>query len=408
MIRLIEIYRKAYGDLPKTVWLLALMTLVNRSGTMVIPFLPIYLTQQLDFTINDAAIIFSIYGIGAVIGSYLGGKLTDKIGEHYVILGCLILSGTSFLLLLIARSMVEVAACLFWLSVISEAFFPAYSVKIAKCTNQLNRARAYSLNRMAINLGCSMGPALGGFLASKSYDYLFLSDCITCAIAAIIFQLTFKQEQHSLQENVANELNSNLGIRPYQNWFFIVFLVFTCISEICFMQFLLSLPIYLKKEYFMSELYIGLLISLNGLLIVLFEMILTDKLSQKKEMFVISYGVLMIGAAYLVLNLGKHHLLLVLMVSLLSFGEMMTMPFMNSFVAEIAPTAYRGEYMGMYNVSFSVGNILTPILSSQVINFFNFHILWYILFAMSFVSFLGFQLIERWNYKGNNLNYVSK
>ena len=182
----IQLYRNAYSGIPKPVWWLGLVMFVNRSGTMVIPFLTVYLTAKKGFTLTDAGYIMAAFGTGSILGSYLGGRLADKFGSFYVQFFSLFLNGVMFIVLGQMQTMIQFAACIFLLSSLGEAFRPANSVAIVAYSNESNRIRSYALNRLAINLGWSIGPALGGVLAKINYALLFWVDGLTCIVASFL------------------------------------------------------------------------------------------------------------------------------------------------------------------------------------------------------------------------------
>ena len=178
------LYRNAYSGLSSAIWIQALIMLVNRSGTMVIPFLTVYLTQSLHFSISEAAAVLSVFGAGAICGVYFGGKLTDRIGFYPIQFWSLLANGLLFFVLGQLRGLWSICGCVFLLALIGEAFRPANAAATAYYSNTDNRTRSYSLNRLAINLGFAVGPAMGGLLATISYSWLFWTDGLTCLIAA--------------------------------------------------------------------------------------------------------------------------------------------------------------------------------------------------------------------------------
>ncbi|WP_131828781.1 MFS transporter, partial [Elizabethkingia occulta] len=167
--------------------MLSIVMLINRSGSMVLPFLGVYMTDQLEFSIKESGIVLSFYGVGSVIGSWLGGYFTDKFGEYRVQSTSLFLSAPLFLLIPIFTSVEGMALIILLQSIISETFRPANSVAITKYARPENLTRAFSLNRMAINLGFSIGPALGGILSSVSYELLFITNAVGAILAGIFY-----------------------------------------------------------------------------------------------------------------------------------------------------------------------------------------------------------------------------
>ncbi len=166
-----SLYRNAYSGLSKPVWWLSFVMFVNRSGTMVIPFLTVYLTQNLHYSIAEAGFVMAMFGIGAILGGFLGGRLSDKIGFYPVQLWSLLLNGIMFIVLGYLYELWQIAVCIFILSTVGESFRPANASAIAFYSDVNNRTRSYSLSRLAINLGFSIGPAVGGFLSAISYQW---------------------------------------------------------------------------------------------------------------------------------------------------------------------------------------------------------------------------------------------
>ncbi|MDP4218385.1 MAG: MFS transporter, partial [Bacteroidota bacterium] len=184
-MRAIALYRNAYSGLSKPTWLLSVVMLVNRSGTMVIPFMTIYLTQPaMGYSIGQAGVVMGMFGLGAVCGGFMGGRLTDQFGFHRVQWMTLTGGGVLFMVLGQMKSFPLICLCTFLLSLVNDAFRPANSTAIAHYSKEENRTRSYSLNRLAINLGWAVGGAIGGVLASINYHLLFWVDGATNIIAA--------------------------------------------------------------------------------------------------------------------------------------------------------------------------------------------------------------------------------
>ncbi|MFL5739637.1 MAG: MFS transporter, partial [Flavisolibacter sp.] len=205
----VQLYRNAYNGLSRHVWWLSLVIFINRSGTMVIPFLTVYLTDK-GYSLAQAGYAMAAFGTGAIAGAYLGGRLTDRLGHFYVQVFSLLMNGILFIVLGQMRTLPQIIVCIFILSTLGESFRPANSAAIAAYSNDANRTRSYSLNRLAINLGWSIGPAVGGLLASRSYSLLFWVDGLTCIIASMLLYLVFSpvKEAHAPKRQPAK---NNLG-----------------------------------------------------------------------------------------------------------------------------------------------------------------------------------------------------
>lgn len=175
--RIYRSYIDSFSDLRKEVWLLAFITFINRAGTMVIPFLSLYLTKSRGFSLEQVGWILTFFGLGSVAGSWLGGKLVDTIGHYKTMTGSLILSSVLFLLLQFPTTFWGICAGIFLVMMVADMFRPAVFVAISAYSKPENRTRSVTLIRLAINLGFSAGPALGGLIiATSGYSGLFWVD----------------------------------------------------------------------------------------------------------------------------------------------------------------------------------------------------------------------------------------
>src|SRR6185369_10159762 len=189
----VQTYKNAYSGLSRSTWLLSLIMLINRSGTMVIPFMTLYLTSdKMGYSVGQAGFVFGLFGLGAFTGAYFGGRLTDKIGFYPVQLIALTGGGILFIVLGQMKSYSLICMFTYLLSFVNEAFRPANSTAIAFYSKEENRTRSYSLNRLAINLGWAFGSGLGGLLAKQSYELLFWVDGITNLTAALLMWFFLK------------------------------------------------------------------------------------------------------------------------------------------------------------------------------------------------------------------------
>ena len=362
----VHIYQQAYRGLSPSVWLLAGVMLVNRCGTMVLPFMTLYLTQHLHYSVTDAGIVMAIFGLGAFVGTFFGGRLTDRFGFYYVQLTSLLLSGVFLLLLQFVVDFRLLCASIFVFTLFGDAFRPANQASIAHYSTPETRTRGISLNRLAINLGWSVGGGLGGWLASINYGLLFWADGLTCMAAGIILWLYLPAPSRTLSnpstETVLPTTTSESAdsplppkmMTPYRDTLFIGFVVCTALYFTVFMQLFSIVPLFLKKIVHLNEQLIGLLMALNGLLIVFFEMALVYSVEQQQRsrFNLIISGVLLMGFSFTTLLIPTSSLLSGLFVALVfivlaTCSEMMAMPFFQSFVGERAGVTNRGQYLAL-------------------------------------------------------------
>ncbi|CAN5325278.1 MFS transporter [soil metagenome] len=395
MRKIIQLYKNAYGGLSPAAWMLAVVMLINRSGSMVMPFLSVYLTKELGYDVEKAGVILGIFGLGAMAGSYLGGWLTDKIGQFKVQFLSLTIGGLMFYLLSIVRTYELLAVYIFLVSMVVDSLRPANSASVAMYAKPENVTRAFSLNRMAVNLGFSFGPALGGLLAAYSYYWLFWVDGTTCLFAGILFFFYFRKRKAYKEEPAKKVINPlQLKKTVWHDGRFLLFSIGVILFGSSFFQLFFTLPLYYREVYGLSETHIGLLLGLNGLVVFIFEMVIVYLIGKRiPGRLLIVFGCLLTGIAYVLLNLIQLPFILYISVLVVSFGEIFAMPYMITYTTERAGPKTRGSYMGLYSLTFATAFVIAPLLGTRVIAYFNFEILWWIIGVISALTALIFYLI---------------
>src|SRR5258708_24060271 len=321
----------------------------------------------MGYRIGRGGLVMGIFGLGAVCGGFLGGKITDLLGFYRVQLVTLTGGGLLFMTLGQMKSYPFICLCIFLLSVVNEAFRPANSTAIAHYCKEENRTRSYSLNRLAVNLGWAFGGAIGGVLASINYHLLFWVDGITNILAAFVLRYFLSAAATSAHARTEKEPLAPAG-SPYRDKTYLQFIGCTILFAGCFFQVFTILPVYFKKALNMPEYMIGLLMALNGVVITLFEMVLVFKLEGKKEnLFYIFNGVLVITLSFLLLNILPLSIVSAFIcILLVTIGEIMAMPFMNSFWIARTVKNNRAQYAGLYTIAWSAAQALVPSTGSQV------------------------------------------
>ncbi|GAA4462596.1 MFS transporter [Nibrella saemangeumensis] len=389
----LRLYRNAYRGFSPSVWLLAVVMFINRSGTMVLPYLTLYLTQHLHYSVTDAGIIMAVYGTGALAGTYLGGRLTDRFGFYPIQFFSLLLAGIFLLVLQYVHSFAGICVSVFLFTLVGDAFRPANSAAIAWYSKPEDRTRAYSLNRLAINLGWSIGGGIGGYLASIDYSLLFWVDGLTCIVAALVLRVMLpvpagKPVEAHESGAVAAPVRS-----PYQDRFFMAFLVFTTLFAMAFFQIFTMAPLYYKEVLQFSERTIGALMTMNGLMVAFVEMALIYALERRfgpRKMGLIACGSLLTGLAYLLLIAGLWPGWAFISMIVLTFSEMLAMPFMQSFAVSRSDVQNRGQYMALYSMAYAFAQITAPAIGSQLVALAGFTTLWLVLAGFAFLSAAGF------------------
>lgn len=387
-------YLKTFKGLSNEVWWLALITLINRAGTMVIPFLSLYLTKSLEFTLNDVAWIMSCFGLGSVAGSWLGGKLTDKIGYYKVMRASLLLTGLLFIIVQFVDTFIGFCIGIFLVMLVADTFRPAMFVALSAYSKPENKIRSVTLIRLAINLGFSAGPAVGGIIiTSLGYSGLFWVDGVTCILATVLLINVL----HPKKSKVVDEVKVEHPISVFSDKAFWVFFIGMFMFGFIFLQYFSTMPLYYKDGHHLSELEIGLLLGFNGFIIFALEMPLItwlqkSKYSKESLMF---FGLFLTGLSFLVLNLTSWVGVLIIGMLLMTIGEMIAFPFSNAFVMDRAKKGNQGEYMAYYSIAFSASHIFGHNAGLQLIDKLGFDGTWSIMTGLSIIGMSAILILIR-------------
>lgn len=364
---------------------------------MVLLFTSLYLTNELHFSIGDAGFIMSFYGAGSVAGSYAGGWLTDKFNYYNTMLFSLLSSGFILLLIIPMKSMWSLIAVIFFYSFAADMFRPANSVAIADYSTPENRTRSVSLIRLAINLGFSLGPAMGGLIAIwLGYKWLFIIDACSSFAAAAMLYFYLPRKQTTIQvKETDKEIPKTLS--AYRNYTFIAFIILVAIYGSCFFQLFASVPQYFSKVPKYTEDVIGYLLALNGLLVVLIEMPLIYYIEKTKKMFsYIVAGTLCIPVAFYILKTGEGAILWAITYTLvITLSEILAMPFMMNYVLSNSPAGRQGQYSALYSIGFGLSIVAAPLIGLGIAEKSGFDSMFNFFIVTGFVTAGGFFLLGR-------------
>lgn len=399
MYRILHLYRGAFSNIQKNIWILSIAMFINRSGSMVLLFTSLYLTRDLHFTIAQAGIALSFYGIGSVLGSYAGGWLTDRRKFFDIMFFSLISSGLILLLLLIASSPFFISLIIFMYAFTADMFRPANSKAIAAYSTPEYRTRSVSLVRLAVNLGFSVGPAIGGFVAMYlGYKWLFVIDSCSGFAAALMLYI-YLPRQADEPKHAASEVLNDRSTSAYRDWPYLIFILLVAFYGMCFFQLFASIPQYFSRECHYHEDTIGLLLALNGLLVVLIEMPLVSVLEKDKRIFrFIVTGTLCIPLALAILKFGNGMMIWAFVYTLvITMSEIFAMPFMMNYALSRPGKERQGQYSALYSISYGLANIAAPLLGLGIAGKYGFDWMFYFFIALSLLTAIGFILLGKKN-----------
>ena len=380
---------RGLGGLPRDVWVLALATFINRAGTMALPFLALYLMKQMRLGAAQAGRGFIVYGVGAMIAAPLGGWLADRFGPLKVMRTSLLLSGLLMLVLPLVKDVPGFFLLIGIWALVSEGFRPASMSILADLGPPELRKAVYSLNRLAINLGMSVGPALGGFIATRSYHGLFWVDGATTLAAWVVLVLMVRQRSHKHETSTSPALLSALR-DPVLGYFLLAIIPVV----IVFFQHEGPMPIYLVRDLKLPESFYGSLFTINTLMIVALEVRLNLATAHWPHRRTLMLGSLLYAIGFGAMVVAHSPAMIVATVVVWTFGEMILFPAMSDYVASIAPHAQRGAYMGIYALNFSVAFSFGPWLGTWMLDAWGGLVLWPVMGILGTVSALALARIK--------------
>ncbi|MFN2386235.1 MAG: MDR family MFS transporter [Thermoanaerobaculia bacterium] len=402
--------------LPREVWVLFTATLVNRAGSMVLPFLVLYLTRELAFSPGLAGFVVLLYGAGALIAAPISGALSDLVGPVQVMRASLALSGAILFLFLLADDVPSVIAATFALSVVTEAFRPASMAIVGDLVTPEQRKTAFAVNRLAINLGMSVGPAVGGYLAGVAFRWIFVVNGACALDAAVILILSpLRRARHTAATHEITDavapgahvashpsrftpriLLSAIGA-PFRTLFsarfdrrlaWMLFGVF--LLAVVFFQHFSSMPLFLVQELGLNEAQYGLLFTVNTLLIVFLEVPINTSTAHWSHRRNLALGAFLSAAGFGALAFAWDFWSAAATVVIWTFGEMFFFPGMAAYLTDIAPENRRGEYMGLSQMVMGLAFMVGPWMGMQALARLGGRALWLLVFLCGLASTLVF------------------
>ncbi|QYJ67890.1 MFS transporter [Flavobacterium litorale] len=397
-------YINNFRGFSREIWILTMITFINRAGTMVLPFLSKYLKEDLHFSYNDVGTVMMFFGAGSFLGSWLGGKLSDKIGFYKIMVFSLFTSGLLFFTLQYVTTFYGMCLAMFCIMTIADMFRPAMLVSLGAYAKPENRTRALALVRLAINLGFAAGPAIGGLIIiGVGYNGLFWADGTTCIVAILLFASLVKEKKKepTKEEDVTPTLKKH---SVFNDGAFLLFLFNSFAVAVVFFQMFSTLPLYHKDVYGLTEFHTGLIMSLNGIIVFALEMPFVGYFERKKisRLKIIFWGSLLLSISFYILVINTTMGILLLALMFLTFGEMFYFPYSNAFAMSRAPKGHEGRYMALYTMSFSAAHILSAKSGMAIISAWGYNATWVAMGTLGMLGVLCLFVVRRILIKENN------
>ncbi len=376
--------------LPREIWVLCVATLVNRMGTMVLPFLILYLTRELHYSVKQAGFVLSLYGASALVIAPISGWLSDRLGAVRVMPISLFLSGITLLIFPLAQKLPAIVAATLILAVFSEAFRPANMAALGGLTTPEQKKAAFSLNRLAVNLGMSVSPVMAGLLTQVSFLALFWIDAVTTLLASgilLIYSRKLLAFKPKLGLNQNRPLLKSGRLRgALTDSTFRIFLLACVPVGMVFFQHQSTMPLFFVQDLGFSEKTYGLLLAINTVLVLMFEIPLNAATAHWSHPKTMAIGAFLFALGFGALSIVWEIWGVIFTIVLWSFGEMILFPGMSAFISDRAPPEKQGEYMGLFTMAFGLAFVLGPIAGTQILESQGAVTLWILVFGLGIIS----------------------
>jgi len=388
---------KIFYEFPKTFWVLMGATFIDRvGGALIFPFLSLYVTSHFNVGMTEVGIVFAVFAISSVVGSVFGGAMTDRFGRKSMLLFGLITSALSSLAMGFINDFRLFYLIAGLVGLLSNTAGPAQQAMVADLLPEEKRSQGFSVIRVIANLAITIGPLIGGLMASYSFILLFISDAILSTITALIVFFSIPETKPELSGEEEDTLMQSLGGYGdiLRDWLFVVYVIVSIMIVTVYMQMNSSLPVYLRDVHGVTTKQFGYILSLNAGLVVFFQFWITRKISRYKPMFLIAIGSLLYAIGYAMYGFVSTYVLFLVAMVIITIGEMINAPTSQSIVANIAPVDMRGRYMAIFGLSWAISASIGPLLAGLVRDNFNPNWVWYGAGIMGIISAICFFLLN--------------
>ena len=399
MNNLLEKIRNIYNEYPRAFWTYNIIVFIDRlGGFMLYPFFALYLTQKFDIGMSTVGILFAIFSVSGFVGSALGGALTDRMGRKGVIIFSLVLSSLSALGMGFAPSLAIFIAVSVIVGTLSSIGGPAHEAVVADLLPQEKRAEGYSIIRMIFNLAVIIAPAVAGLLIARSYILLFIVDAVISLIAAaiVLFALpeTKPQAHANSKPETMKQTFAGYG-RVFKDTPFVAFIGVTIMMTLVYMNMNTTLGVFLRDQHGLPEVGYGSLLSINAILVVLFQFWIARRLEKYKPMLMMAAGSLLYAIGFAMYGFISAYALFVVAMIVITVGEMIVSPFQQALVASFAPEAMRGRYMAVSGLSWGIAFAVGPYFAGLTLDSANPNLLWAFCGFLGMLATIGFAVLNK-------------
>ena len=387
-------YQKTFREFPARFWVLVLATFIDMiGGTMIFPFFALYITQKFDVGMTQAGVLLAMFSFSGLIGGMLGGALTDKFGRKGMVLFGLVVSALSSLTMGFVSQFYVFYPLVIFVGLLSSVGHPAQQAMVADLLPEEKRTEGFGILRVAANLAWIIGPTIGGFVASRSYLALFITDAVLSLItAAIVLRMLPETKPEAVGEKAQESFLKTLsGYRQViADRLYMAFLLASILMLIVYQQMYNTLSVYLRDVHGVPAQGYGFMLTSSAITVVLLQFWVTRRTKNYPPLLMMALG----GAFYVVgfsmFGFVAAYFLFVTAVVLITFGEMIVVPIGQSLAASFAPADMRGRYMAFFGLSWALPSTIGPWAAGLIMDNYDPRWVWYLGGIIATLSVLAF------------------
>ncbi|MEW6567911.1 MAG: MFS transporter [Chloroflexota bacterium] len=388
-----------YREFPRPFWTLVAVTFIDRlGGALLFPFFALYITSKFGVGMTQVGVLFALFSFSSFIGSMLGGALTDRLGRKGVLIFSLISTSLSSLIMGFVDSIEAFYTLAMLAGIFTDTGGPAHQAMTADLLPQEKRAQGYGIIRVAFNVSVTIGPAIGGFLATRSYLLLFIGDAVISLItAAIVFAALPETKPEARPGQPRESVGGTFAGygRVLRDRLFMLYVGACMLMIFTYMNINTTLGVYLRDVYAIPESGYGMIISLNAIMVVLFQFPITRRIEGFPPMLMMAAGTALYAFGFAMYGFVSTYGLFLLAMVIITIGEMLVAPVSQALVAKFAPEDMRGRYMAVFGFSWGIPFAVGPLLAGLILDNLDPRWLWYAAGLVGLLAVSGFLSLHR-------------
>jgi len=388
-----------YHEYPPAFWTVVVVNFIDRlGGSLIFPFFALYVTKRFNVGMTEVGGLFAVWSVSSFIGGFPGGALTDRLGRKGMIIFSLVATSLSSLALGFVNTIGLFFVVGFISGIFTEIGSPAYQAIVADILPEEKRTQGYGIIRVAFNLAVVFGPVIGGFIATRSYLVLFITDAIISLVAAAVVLFAIAETRPEVRPGAEPETTAeSFGgyLRVLRDAPFMIFVTISTLAWLVYMNMNTTLGVYLRNVHGIPESGYGWILSLNAAMVVLFQFPITRRIEKRPPMRMMALGAALLAIGFAMYGFFAAYVMFLAAMAVITLGEMVMVPVSNALIFQFAPQEMRGRYSFVYGLSWGISFAAGPVLAGLIMDNLDPNWLWYACGLLGLAATFGFLALNR-------------